>query len=558
MELISHRQKTKFKLFGNIFLVAVVSVLMLAAYSMLVVHPSFTALVIENTEKEAEKVAAHLSVMLLPGLKEFQADSITEAFHNGVDEVMRDFGLLKLKLFSPTGEIVYSTDRKEVGQVNRKSYFREIVAKGNKYSKVVKKGTRTLEDQTVVADVVETYVPIMRDGKFVGAFEIYYDITERKEKLDRTAFLCYSALFALSFVLLSAVLVSSYKTSKAHDVLRRQEEQLIRQSGELKEMNKELSVLQEVATSVSRTIEMDELFKATLDTIARLEIFNVKRESAIFLVENNSVRLAYQIGCTEGFVKAHETIAAGKCLCSIAARTGEVIVSSNSETDERHAIVYPGMIPHGHIIVPLKAKNRVVGVMCLYTETDAEVGESKLKLLTSIGNQIGVAIENARLYEETKSLSMHDPLTGLANRRMMDVVLARKMAEATRYDKPLSMVMLDIDHFKKFNDTYGHDAGDRLLRDIAGIIRGTSRDADLAARYGGEEFLVILPETDAEGARTYAERLRRLVAEKTPVTISLGVSTFRKGIGQQELIKEADSALYRAKEKGRNRTEVSA
>jgi len=167
-------------------------------------------------------------------------------------------------------------------------------------------------------------------------------------------------------------------------------------------------------------------------------------------------------------------------------------------------------------------------------------------------------IELSRLYEETKFRSLHDPLTGIGNRRFMEAMMERSFVEAKRYDHPLSVIMFDIDHFKQYNDTHGHNMGDRTLKLTAKIVSDEVRHADSAFRYGGEEFLILLPETSLKNASDLAERLRGAVEAGAGVTISLGVSTLNKDMqGADELVKKADEALYRAKDKGRNRVEMA-
>ena len=166
---------------------------------------------------------------------------------------------------------------------------------------------------------------------------------------------------------------------------------------------------------------------------------------------------------------------------------------------------------------------------------------------------------------ELQELAYYDPLTGLPNRRFFFEHASLIFEEVKRYEKPLSLLVIDIDHFKKINDTYGHDVGDVVLKAFADVLGGIVRKSDICARFGGEEFLVLLPNTDLEGARVLAERIRATVAKK-PVehgsivivfTVSIGISQYRKGMQNiDELIKEADIALYRAKEGGRNRVEV--
>ncbi len=217
------------------------------------------------------------------------------------------------------------------------------------------------------------------------------------------------------------------------------------------------------------------------------------------------------------------------------------------------------MHPHGHIIVPLKSMDKVVGVLCLYLPAGVVVDEDNKTLLYILGAQIGVAIENAKLYEETKSLSLRDSLTGLANRRLMEIMLEKSFARAQRSGSPFSCIMLDIDYFKKYNDTHGHPAGDSLLNKISEILLNEVRAIDLVVRYGGEEFFILLPDARSYEAQQAAERIRRAVEAGTEVTISLGVSSYHREVQTKEyLIKQADEALYQAKKSGRNRVENSA
>ena len=175
--------------------------------------------------------------------------------------------------------------------------------------------------------------------------------------------------------------------------------------------------------------------------------------------------------------------------------------------------------------------------------------------------------EEAQL--KLKKESNTDQLTGLANRRSMDVTLGNEWARARRHDRSLTLVMLDLDYFKNYNDHYGHQRGDQCLQEVAHVIKGAAQRAeDLAARYGGEEFLLILPDTDAVTGQSLAEKVCTLVAsrdlphEQSPlnyVTISAGVAVLNKNIHQdvEDLLRAADKALYQAKREGRNRAHLS-
>jgi len=332
---------------------------------------------------------------------------------------------------------------------------------------------------------------------------------------------------------------------------KRAEERIIK-------LNRELSALYEVSSALTRTIEMDELFKTVLETIIDLDILNVQKKGGIILIDGERMRLVRHLGHSEEFIDLHKNMKMGECLCGISAETGEIIISRNSHDDKRHTIRYPDMKPHGHIIVPIKSKAGVIGVLYLYIPADVKVEADKLRLLSIIADQIAIAIENARLYEETKRFSLHDPLTGLANRRFMDIMLQRLLAEARRFKRGFSVVMADIDHFKEFNDIRGHLEGDRLLRKIAEELRKDTRAVDLVVRYGGEEFVILLTDTSLQKARRIAEIKRQRIELSLPVTLSMGVATYKEDMNSPEdIIKVVDEALYRAKQKGRNRVEVS-
>jgi two-component system cell cycle response regulator len=334
------------------------------------------------------------------------------------------------------------------------------------------------------------------------------------------------------------------------------EEEIIRHHIELKRMNAELKALNEVSLVISRTIDLEKLLPEILQTLAGTGIFPFEIKGAIFLAEGGGFRLASFLSLSETMLKPCSDISMGECLCGSCASTGEVVFLRNFIEDERHPRCDPEMAPYGRLIIPLKAIDKVVGILSLYVQPDVEVSDQVLRLLSSLANQIGIAISNARLYEETKTFSLHDPLTGLANRRFLEIQLEKSFEAARRYQGKLSVIMLDIDHFKNYNDTRGHLGGDRLLARLAELLVKELRDADYVFRYGGEEFLCMLPETDLVMACEVAERVRMMVQAETDVTISLGVATYTDDMPDKEtLVSKADEALYRAKENGRNRVE---
>jgi diguanylate cyclase (GGDEF)-like protein len=190
--------------------------------------------------------------------------------------------------------------------------------------------------------------------------------------------------------------------------------------------------------------------------------------------------------------------------------------------------------------------------------------DAELILLSGVAGYLGSVMDNRHQFLELEREAQLDEMTELYNYRAFRKLLAGELSRAVRYGKPLSVLMLDLDHFKQVNDTWGHQTGDAVLRDVARVLARAKRREDVVARYGGEEFTVILPETSLEGARLVAERLRatieraRILRDR-PITVSIGVASRsgRRRRTGEELVARADSALYRAKRRGRNRVEVA-
>jgi diguanylate cyclase (GGDEF)-like protein len=216
------------------------------------------------------------------------------------------------------------------------------------------------------------------------------------------------------------------------------------------------------------------------------------------------------------------------------------------------------------LAVPLLVENRAVGVLSVQSFHEGAYGERHVSLLTTIAQQAAVALENARHYQ----LATIDQLTGLYQRDYFFQRLEDEHRRASRYGTSFSLLMLDLDSFKRINDRFGHFAGDRFLRATGAAIRGILRAADIPCRYGGEEFCVLLPETDGHGARTIAERIRQAIATlhveeeggSLGTTVSIGVSCYPDHYegNLAGLLQKADQALYAAKRAGKDRVMLSA
>jgi len=233
-------------------------------------------------------------------------------------------------------------------------------------------------------------------------------------------------------------------------------------------------------------------------------------------------------------------------------------------------------LPTGYLCVPMMAHGEPLGVLHLQGGSSRAgqpdrapdlLLESHQRLAVTVAEHIALALANLRLRETLRSQSILDPLTGLFNRRYMEETLELELARAARGERAIGIILLDLDHFKPLNDSCGHDAGDALLRELAGVLKSRVRDGDIACRYGGEEFVLILPEASLELARRRAEELREEVKRLRvshrgrvigPITVSLGVAAFPDhGKNSATLLHAADAALYRAKAEGRDRVTIA-
>lgn len=261
------------------------------------------------------------------------------------------------------------------------------------------------------------------------------------------------------------------------------------------------------------------------------------------------------------------------------AQQGEAVRIDNTLEDER-ALHIPGtvMSPESVIGEPLVYEGKVRGVITLSKYGIAQFDHNEVRLLRIIAAQAALAFDRARLYAELRSDAITDPLTGLYNRRALQERLSEERSRAVRNHHPLVAIMVDIDKFKRVNDSLGHDAGDVVLMELAHLIRVAVRAEDVVARFGGEEYCVILPEIPRDGAILVAERLRKTIAgHKMPIgasagqrkpgsgqpdpalgdiTVSVGLASLDDGESGERLLSRADQAMYHAKKSGGNRTAI--
>lgn len=217
------------------------------------------------------------------------------------------------------------------------------------------------------------------------------------------------------------------------------------------------------------------------------------------------------------------------------------------------------------VVCPLFLNDNIVGLLSLGRNLKEEkYDDNSLEILGIMANMLAVGVNNSNMYEHIKALSYTDGMTGLHNYRFFRLRIKEEMSRTRREGSFISLLIMDVDHFKNYNDTLGHPAGDDVLREVSSILKKSVRDNDIVARYGGEEFAIILPGADKEGASSLAERIRAKVEETAfhkeevqpngKITISMGIATFPEdAVTEDDLISNADKALYHAKNTGRNK-----
>ncbi len=323
---------------------------------------------------------------------------------------------------------------------------------------------------------------------------------------------------------------------------------------------KEITALYETSNCLNVTMEMNSIFEIVLSKT--LLILECERASIMLLNETtNFLETSFVIG---NHTDSSDTIKLelGEGIAGKVATTCKAYYSNEGADDNKFKNIKfdqeKGI--HSILCVPLVIKSKATGVINL-VNSNSQKGFciDDLNLMQTIANQVAMTIQNAKLYK----LAVFDGLTELYVRRYFDARLNQEFGRVQRYGGELSLIMTDIDHFKNFNDTYGHQIGDLVLSGVAKIVHDSARETDLPARYGGEEFAIILPETDLTGAMILAERIRKRIEDtkkygsnELSVTISLGVSSFNcetPATKFEEMIKQADLAMYEAKDTGRNK-----
>jgi diguanylate cyclase (GGDEF)-like protein len=316
----------------------------------------------------------------------------------------------------------------------------------------------------------------------------------------------------------------------------------------------DLNLLVEVARAVSSELDLHRVFSKIHSQVRRVidaPLFYVALGSG----EGESVRLEYLVEGEKVF-EPQKYSTSGTIVGMVIASGKAIYVRNTGERDRltNQPIGAGPTTVQSVVAVPMIVGGQTIGAISAQSYEPDAYNERHMQLLSAIAEQSGVAVQNARLYEQARTLADHDPLTELLHHRGMQDRLSIELKRAQRTEARLALLMIDIDKFKSFNDTYGHPAGDRVLKTVASALRRVARDTDVVGRYGGDEFCAILPDTDVEAAWKFAGRLVAEVNNRhfevedgrtVPIDLSIGVAVFPDDAQRREdLIQAADESLY--------------
>jgi len=318
------------------------------------------------------------------------------------------------------------------------------------------------------------------------------------------------------------------KEEEYREILSRLTEHISRLSIEGKEINE---ILNEIAKKIKNTLKLDSV--------------------TIFLREGNKLLVKAKVGLQKEL--NNNLTLNDKGITVHAYKTGREYYAPDVLRDPYYLYSGPGI--RSEISIPIKTGNRIIGVLDIKSRTINGIDWHKRKILKVLSPLIGYTVKNAEIHKETKKIALHDPLTGIYNRRGLALLFDREVKRAKRYREKLAVMFIDLDRFKEINDRFGHLAGDKILKRIAQILYSNIRGIDIIARIGGDEFFAVLVNADYHIARFVAERLNSKIKEAgIPVTLSIGVSIFPDdGENLETLIGKADRACYYAKKSGGNR-----
>ena len=384
----------------------------------------------------------------------------------------------------------------------------------------------------------------------------YFRVSAPVDTIDREfqqqqlaiAVFCFLALVSLTIV---SLLLSRYVVS----VVQKNREQL---EQEVQSTGDKIEVLQNLGTQLTACHIVNEALEITALVTAKL----LPRYTGMIGLMRASRDKVEVVAQWNGEVSGNEKFLPEQCW---ALRTGKQY-AGNLQAGKVMCEHYNGKGGIS-VCIPLLAQGDMIGVMQFVSPDIEKMDSKEQQLAAAVAENVSLSLASLRSRESLHQQAIRDPLTGLYNRRYLMETLGHEFSRSKRHELPMSVLMMDVDHFKQFNDQNGHDAGDHILKEFGRLVKETIRNEDSACRFGGEEFVVLLPETRLEAAIIAAERICQIMRNNTfihqgislgMVTISIGVASFPGNSQDSEtLLKSADEALYEAKRTGRNRVVAS-
>ena len=499
-------------LLRNTLLVAVLGAAALSSYDLLGVYPSFEKLLIQSVEKEAERTATHLLHTARIDLRSSQAFSNQRPAWEKLRQASIDFGLWKTRAFAPSGEIIFSTKTEEIGDNNTNDYFFNQVAKGMLFSKVERKQGTSMEGEVLPVDVVEVYVPVMRESEFLGALDIYYNVSDEWQLLHALLLKSGSILLILIGGIIMIMLVMVIRTAQ--------------QSLQLSETRGALST-------------QERLFRDVIDAA---------QDGIMVTDPEQKIRIA-----NPAFTEM-----TGYAQDEILGQTPDILKSGHHD-DGFYKQMWQSLSDHKRWQGEIWNRRRdgsVFPELLSISTIEDEAGD--LTHYVGIFTDISKQKESEQRFQ---AMAYHDPLSGLPNRLLMMDRLAQAIRWSHRHKEVVAVLFIDLDGFKQVNDTAGHEAGDLLLQEISQRLRQSVREEDTVARIGGDEFTLVVRGTDDNTLERIANQTIELINQPVKIddrsfTVGASVGISRYPLDSKDpdgLICQADAAMYEAKKQGKNR-----
>jgi len=542
--------------FGNWFVIFWVYSVMLYGFIFYEINNhSKLSINIEKSQAKMFKLSAGISfvISLLCLIPAFQPDVLKiAAVGFGLSGILIGFSIYHYQLFDLSPLIYHSLlENIQDGIIVINKNYRLLQI--NRKAEVL----LNLNGKAIIGEVLHSLLPVSSPWLNVILFK-QNDLIFRPANGEETYYeINFSTLSAGNQNPNELILirdVTEYKISKMA-------EQSVREMAEIRAM--ELDVLRKVAEQLNQSVELKDVMSMGLETIVSL--IGARFGYVILADEFGRPGLAGSYKLPEPVKEAFDAYP----ICPVCKSFERLL---NGEYQEPVtfmpcrvlfdvSISYPGLIS-----IPLKLGERRIGFLHLVMAPEVVFSGDEISLLQTLGDQFSAAVERARMYENFEKMAMIDSLTGLYNRRQLYNLGQIEFSRACRYNHSISVIMLDIDLFKKVNDVYGHIIGDQVLQQIANRCRSVLRTSDIIGRYGGEEFVILLPETSIHHAQNIANRIRLLVLDRpimtdrgeVSVSVSLGISSMEGDCDSrlEWVIDQADQALLKAKDLGRNRVVI--